>query len=208
MSLKKALIIAEKGKGDDQFEVLFNPNAYQIDTNNKFDWQTVPGLQAPLAQYISGDATSLTMELFFDSYEDQEDVRQYTQKVTELLDVDSDLHAPPYVRFVWGSLDFKGVIEKITQKFTMFLDSGVPVRATLDVTFRSVQSMTEQYQKIPRQSADRTKERTLTDKDELWLIAAEEYEDPALWREIARANKIGNPRRLTPGQRIQIPRLE
>ena len=208
MSLKKALIIAEKGKGDDQFEVLFNPNAYQIDTNNKFDWQTVPGLQAPLAQYISGDATSLTMELFFDSYEDQEDVRQYTQQVTELLDVDSDLHAPPYVRFVWGSLDFKGVIEKITQKFTMFLDSGIPVRATLDVTFRSVQSMTEQYQKIPRQSADRTKERTLTDKDELWLIAAEEYDDPALWREIARANKIGNPRRLTPGRRIQIPRLE
>jgi len=89
----------------------------------------------------------------------------------------------------------------------MFLESGVPVRAKLNVTFREVQSVEEQYKRIPRQSADRTKQRTIRQGEQLWHIAAEEYEDPGLWREIARANGIEDPRRVEPGTVLKIPRL-
>ncbi|MFD2114155.1 LysM peptidoglycan-binding domain-containing protein [Paenibacillus yanchengensis] len=207
LALKKAMIWVESGSSNERMDVMFNPSEYSLDSSNKFSWQAVPGLSQPIAQFVNGEATSLSMELFFDTYEKGTDVRKQTMKIASLLEVDKDLHAPPLCRFVWGSLQFKGVLEKVTQRYTMFLDSGLPVRATLQVTFRAVQSLVEQFKQIPRQSADRTKQRTIKQGEQLWQIAAEEYEDPALWREIATANGIENPSQLEAGMVLKIPRL-
>ncbi|THF73419.1 LysM peptidoglycan-binding domain-containing protein [Cohnella fermenti] len=201
------MILVHRGPVTDRVDVLFNPSEYSLDSANQYSWKTIPGLSMPIPHFVSGEASTLTMDLFFDSYEAQTDVRKHTMKIVGLLDVDKDLHAPPLCKFVWGSLQFKGIVEKVVQKYTMFLDSGLPVRATLTVTFREVQSVKEQYKNIPRQSADRTKQRTIKQGDQLWQIAAEEYEDPGLWREIARANGISNPKKLEPGSVIKIPRL-
>ncbi|MCR8633774.1 MULTISPECIES: LysM peptidoglycan-binding domain-containing protein [Paenibacillus] len=208
MALKKAQIIVDKGNSKETISVLFNPNEYSLDTSNSYSWDSVPGLSMPIGQFVSGGTTSLTMDIFFDTYEKGTDVRAYTKKISGLLDVEKDLHAPPVCRFVWGSLDFKGVVEKVNQRFTMFLDSGIPVRATLKVTFRSWQSKKEQLQNIPRQSADRTKQKLLKQGEQLWMVAAHEYENPGLWREIANANGIDNPLKLQSGRRITVPRLE
>jgi hypothetical protein len=207
VSLEKAMIIIKKGSKEERVYVMFNPNEYTLETANQYAWKTIPGLQQPIAQFVSGEAPTLSMELFFDSYELQEDVRNYTGKITGIMDVNNDLHAPPLCKFVWGSLSFEGVLERVSQKFTMFLDTGIPVRATLNVTFKSVRSIQDQFKDIPRQSADRTKQRTIRQGDQLWQIAAEEYEDPRLWRAIANANGIHDPRRLEPGTVIKIPRL-
>lgn len=208
MALRKAMIMVERGDNStERIDVLFNPNEYTIETANEYSWDTIPGMSQPIAYFISGDVPSLTMDLFFDTYEKGTDVRTHTQKIAKLLDVDKDTHAPPLCKFVWGSLQFKGVIEKATQKYTMFLDSGIPVRSTMNVTFKAVASVKEQMQEIPRQSADRTKQKTVKQGDQLWRIAADEYEDPGKWREIAKANRIDNPNRLTPGTVIKIPRL-
>ena len=207
MGVEKALIYIIRGSKEEQVEVMFNPSEYSLDSSNRFSYKKIPGLSLPLAQFISGESATLTMDLFFDTYEKKKDVREYTKKITGLLDVDKDLHLPPLCKFVWGSLTFKGVVERVSSRYTMFLESGVPVRATLNVTFREVQSVTEQFKRIPRQSADRTKQRTVRQGEQLWHIAAEEYEDPGLWREIARANGIEDPRRIEPGTVIKIPRL-
>lgn len=207
MALEKAMVIVMLGSKQERVDVLFNPTEYALESANQYSWQSMPGLSQPIAQFVSGESTSLTMELFFDSYEKSEDVRKYTMKIVGLLDIDKDLHAPPLCKFIWGSLSFQGVVERISQKYTMFNRSGKPVRATLNVTFKSVRTVKEQLQHIPRQSADRTKQRTVKQGDQLWQIAAEEYEDPALWRAIARANGIADPRRLEPGTMLKIPRL-
>lgn len=210
MGLEKAIIdiiIGSKSSEEDRVEVLFNPTEYSLESSNKYSWQSIPGASQPIAQFVSGEATTLTMELFFDSYEKSEDVRKYTMKIVRLLDVNKDLHAPPLCKFMWGSLTFVGIVERINQRYTMFNTDGVPVRARLDVTFKSVKTMKEQLQEIPRQSADRTKQRTLKQGEQLWQIAAEEYEDAALWRAIARANGITDPRQLEAGAVIKIPRL-
>lgn len=209
MSLKKALIIAEYGPSKkEEIQVLFNPSEYSLNTENEYTWHTSAGLSMPVGQFISGKTASLSMDLFFDTYEKGTDVREYTKKITKLLDIDKDLHTPPMCRFVWGSLDFRGIIQKVAQQFTMFLDSGKPVRATLKVTFQETKTVKEQYQHIPRQSADRTKQKMVNQGEQLWMVASEEYEDPELWRSIARANQIDNPRKLETGRRLIVPRLE
>ncbi|QGQ96644.1 LysM peptidoglycan-binding domain-containing protein [Paenibacillus psychroresistens] len=191
-----------------QFDVLFNPSDYSIASSNSYNWAKVKGLSLPIAQFDSGESDTLTMELFFDTYEAKSDVRFHTSKISGLLDIIPDLHAPPVVRFVWGNLNFTGVVTNVSQKFTMFSGEGVPVRATLNVTFKAWMSKSEQLKKLPRNSADRTKQKTINQGDQLWMIAAKEYVNPALWRDIANANGIDNPRLLQSGKKIVVPRLE
>lgn len=208
MALEKAKIIAEKSNSQETIEVLFNPNEYNLDMTNTFTFDKIPGLSVPIGRFVSGSERKLKMDLFFDTYESGEDVRDYTSRISDLLEIDADLHAPPICTFVWGPMSFRGAITSVNQKFTMFLDSGTPVRAKLNVTFQKCESITEQLTGTPRQSADRTKRRTIKQGEQLWMIAVEEYEDPGYWREIARANGIENPRLLETGKHVIVPPLE
>jgi hypothetical protein len=209
---------------NERIEVLFNPAEYSIEKGNTFQSISLPGLSAPVSQFVTGNADTLTMELFFDTYTRsllrhpavglREDVRKYTRKLTSLLDIDPELHAPPIVQFVWGppigspeGLQFTAIIEKISQKFTFFLDDGTPVRATVNVTFKEYKTIEQQLQEIKRQSPDRTKRVVFAEGDSLWTYAFEEYNDPGLWRVIAEHNRIENPRLIDPGTELEVPPL-
>ena len=98
-SLAKAKIQIEAT--GEQFEVMFNPEEYTLNKDNNFASQNVPGLSGPLLQFVHGNLRTLEMELFFDTLEKQRDVREQTVKVTRLLDINRDLHAPPIVRISW-----------------------------------------------------------------------------------------------------------
>lgn len=214
--LKKAYI---RAKGE-TIEVLYNPAEYTIEKSNQFQSVVMPGMALPVTQFVSGNADTLTMELFFDTYTREKevaktDVRVFTSKISKLLDVDSELHAPPVCEFIWGEhppagipLAFTAIIERLTQKFTMFTDNGTPVRATLNVTFKEYKTIEEQLQEVNRQSADRTKRTIFKESDSLWKFAADEYGDAGRWRFIAEANNIDNPRAVEPGREIIIPPLE
>jgi hypothetical protein len=207
--LKKAFILPHDPSGKEikaPIQVLFNPEQYSVEKSNQFASMAVPGRDSPIIQFVRGEAQTLSMDIFFDTYTyyQAEDVTKYTSKVSDLLTIQGDIHAPPVVSFHWGSFSFTGVLEKVSKKFTMFIEDGTPVRATLSVTFR--QFTAEQQ---PKSSPDYTKMRTVGDGDSLWLIASQEYGDTSKWKVIADANvsTIVNPRTLVPGTRLIIPPL-
>ena len=121
--------------------------------------------------------------------------------------MDAGLHQPPEVKFVWGSLNFQGVLTKATQTFTMFLDSGKPVRAKISITLESVDTLEALMKKTPLESPDRTKHRVLKQEEKLWQLAAHEYDNPNEWKRIAKANGIANPRIPPTGHRIKVPNI-
>jgi LysM repeat protein len=208
--LKKAFIqiLNAQGTVKEEVPVLFNPTEYSMEKSNEFASVNIPGLESPMLQFSRGNLETLTMDLFFDSYEENKDVRMdYTTKITDLLKIDPDIHAPPILRFVWGSLNFTCVLSRVTKKFTMFRSDGIPVRATLSVTFNEYRTEVSAREK-PKKSSDRTKTYTIKQGDSLWAIAAREYGDPASWRPIADKNRIANPRALEVGRAIIIPPLE
>jgi nucleoid-associated protein YgaU len=130
------------------------------------------------------------------------------------MEIDAELHAPPICEFIWGpaigtpkGFQFKGIIEKVTQRFTYFLDDGTPVRATLNVTFKEYKTVKDQLDHIGRESSDRTKHRVFKEGDSLWFLANSEYGDPALWRVIADQNSLENPRIIAPGTELELPAL-
>ncbi|NTU80833.1 MAG: LysM peptidoglycan-binding domain-containing protein, partial [Chloroflexales bacterium] len=119
------------------------------------------------------------------------------------------LHRPPICHLVWGALGifFEGMLTNLTQTFTLFLPIGTPVRASLGCTFTEWVDPTIQAVRQNKMSPDVSKTRVVRRGDTLASIAAAVYNDPTLWRPIARANAIVNPLRLTPGQVLTIPVL-
>lgn len=202
--------------GDDEIEVQFNPDEVSIDKSVTYAEHDIPGLDSPLQQFVSGDAETLSVELFFDVYEPRprddedgvDDVRKLTDRVNNLVMVDGDRHAPPLVKFVWGNISFESVIESANTTYTMFRRDGTPVRARIDVTFREYTPPEDQLAEEPRHSPDTTTVHRVIEGDTLPAIAASEYDKPERWRVIARANGIVNPRRLEPGTELTIPPLK
>jgi nucleoid-associated protein YgaU len=200
-------VLDGKSRPTDVIPVLFNPEQYDLSKSITYGSTEIAGLTTPVTQFASGDAETLSMELFFDTSEERTDVRAATELLDQLVTVDGEQHAPPRCRFVWGSLVFTAVVERLDKTFTKFLPTGQPVRARVNVTFREYKTAKQQRDANPFFSSDTTSVRTVTGEETLWLIADEEYGDPGQWRRIAEANDIDNPRDLRPGQRLVVPEL-
>ena len=215
-SLEKALI-TNTDTGD-AVEVLFNPEEYTINKDNNFAQIAVPGLKSPLLQFVHGNLKTLEMELLVDTYEKHtsgsrvvnaahQDVRTLTQKITHFLDINPETHAPPVLLFTWGSLVLRCVLARVSEKFIMFLPTGIPVRAKLQVTFNEFTNAEFEAKEVKRETADYSKLYTVGQGETLTDVATKVYQNPLMWRAIAIRNQIANPKELALGMRLLIPQL-
>jgi hypothetical protein len=112
----------------------------------------------PSLQFCSGNAIKLSIELFFDKYEEGGDVRPEILTLMQFVHVcpaiDSERGGrPPKVQLIWGGKSggnalarassgidplgigkpFQGVVESVKTDYTMFLENGTPCRASVKV---------------------------------------------------------------------------
>ena len=215
--VKAKIKVLEGSNANKEVEVHFNPTEYALEYAASFQETAIPGLANPILQFVNGAAELLSMDLLFDTYTDGKgrDVSEDTRRFTELVAIDKKTHAPPRVEFIWGGPPFKAIVEKISQRFTMFQGDGKPVRATLSVSFKQYRSISEQIDELRLESSDKTKHRVLGKNEggeatavTLWMLAAQEYGEARFWRHIARFNGVEDPRTLQPGDVILVPPLE
>ena len=198
--------------------VQFNPTEYTLTKGAQIAEIAIPGIDSPILQFVAGQNQKLTLDLYFDSTldgggtgETAIPVTLRTAMIYQLVKIAPKLHAPPRVKVVWGlGLSFTAIVESVTQKFTMFSPLGVPLRATLSVSFREYKSLEDQLKELNLQSADQTKRHVVLQGERIDGIAAQEYDDPTAWRTIADANpdQIDNLRKLTPGTELWLPPLD
>lgn len=215
MALEKATITnVETG---DVIAVLFNPEEYTLNKDINYAQSAIPGLSGPILQFVNGNMTTLEMELLLDTLEAHtdgpttnqagEDVRNLTGRITQLMEINSETHAPPVLEFAWGSLSFTCVLARCSQKFILFKSDGVPVRARLSVTFNEFLDPELEARRANRLTADYTKQHLVLQGENISRIAARYYQNPQTWRPIAIANRLDDPRRIAAGQRLLIPSL-
>ena len=227
MELEKLKIIVEKKfptfNEAQPIIALFNPQQLSI---TKTAWQGQGSSLLP-----ANEPATLTVDLFFDTSllkagqkvsgigsiiginalpsSPLQDVRNYTKKIYQLTQKQSGFGAvprPPICQLKWGkhTVLFQGVLKQLTKAFTHFLADGTPVRAKLNCTFQEwISPEMQQKEQNPIDDPIRIVQRGET----LTSIAAEEYNNPALWRVIAAANRLDNPRQIIPGQRLTVPPL-
>ncbi|MRN57159.1 peptidoglycan-binding protein LysM [Paenibacillus monticola] len=169
-------------------EVMFNPNEYTVSFEGKYTGEKNN------KQFQITETPEFKVSLFYDTYEQRTDVRKKTKLLTSLLDPKvsgKSTKKPPVCMFVWGGFTYRGLLSKIEQKFTMFMDNGTPVRSLLDVTF-----ITDEPDKSVEDSQGLNACRKLwvvKSGDRLDLIANEALKEPLAWRRIAELNRIVNP---------------
>lgn len=219
---QRAKIEVEAGSS---ITVMFNPSEYNLDASVNYSNVNVPGLEGPITQYISGAQDTLSIQLMFNTYKPprfdsssgkvvetpqnaMEDVARYTSKIYELTRKKTALKRPPVCTFVWGALRFKGVVTDVKQKFTMFLDNGKPVRAIVDVTFKSVLDAAQSSKASPWKNLGDSKYKVLDEGTSLWQLAFNVYKDADKWKTIAKANKISNPLDVRAGVSLKLPTLK
>lgn len=186
----------------------FNPTEYQMQRANNFADVAIPGLDTPPIQFVRGNGEKLTTEFLLDTSDTLEDVRvKYVNKLRGLLNINSDLHAPPIVRFAWNTQVFKGVLESLNVTYNMFTPEGIPLRAKCGVSLKEYRPVEVQVKEIKKNSPDVEKTYVVRRGDTLSSIAAAVYHDAGLWRAIAEANAIKDPRVLLPGTSLTVPRL-
>jgi hypothetical protein len=214
MKLEKAHIDVLAGDHEgDQVPVMFNPYEYGLEQANTFKSSAIPGLSAPLFQFVNGEAEVLSLELFLDDYTDpagpgEKSTQGMLDFLSQLMEMDSKLHAPSPVRFIWGKLNFTAIIEKMSRKVTLFQPDGTAARASVNVTFKEYKTLPQLILSPRLESADKTKRRVIVGHDSLWALANREYGDPQLWREIAQDNDLDDPRDIAPGDWVTLPALE
>jgi hypothetical protein len=96
------------------------------------------GLDVPELDFMSGQGAKLSVQLIFDTLEAKEDVyEKHIRALENLAKVDQDRHRPPIVLVTWGgNKNFKGVVESLNVKYTMFLSDGRPARAEVVLSVR------------------------------------------------------------------------
>jgi hypothetical protein len=207
-------------------QVLYNPTELSFDKSLTLAEIQIPGLDAPLQQFVRGQAEKLTVELFFDSTEDgmgegAHSVTEHTDQIFQLMKIEPSRHAPPVCAFMWNAKfpgsdlsdrvgnqrrnDFQCIVENVKQKFTLFSPEGVPLRATLTVTMREYRTLDEQLSQLNLNSPDRTQNWVIRAGDTLTAVAGRHYRRPQEWRLIADANGIEDPRRISVGRFLRLP---
>jgi nucleoid-associated protein YgaU len=211
MGVTKLTIFVETAKNEfnQHIEALFNPS--EITIEQSVNWNDQPTAQRDVVnqQHTNADPATLSLELFFDTYEAGTNVRDYTKQVFRLTTIEThgSQHRPPICKLSWGEVFFQGTLQSLTQRFTMFLASGIPVRATLHCSFKQYRDDPEEVRRLDKNSADVEKRHTVLRGQSLFGIAWTEFHDAKLWRPIADSNSIENPRKLMPGSVLRIPRL-
>lgn len=225
---KAALIVHWKMQPVERIELTYNPSEVSFEKGVQLAEITIPGLNAPLQQFVRGQAEKLSVELFFDTTESgmaagAKSVTDQTDRIYALTKIEPSAHAPPTVSFMWGKVvtglnlpaasgsqrreGFKGVVESVKHRFTLFSQSGVPLRAMINLTLREFAPIHEQLAQTNPSSPDRTHLHVLGEREQLATVAARYYARPNSWREIAEANAIDDPRRLSPGRLMQVPAI-
>ena len=208
-NLQRAKLVIESPKvADNVIDFRFNPTEYQLQKGNNFAEIPIPGLESPPIQFVRGNSEKLSVELMADTSDTLKDVREvYVNKLRALLKIRPESHAPPIVNFVWSKNEFRGVIENLNVTYVLFSPEGIPLRAKLSLTLKEYRPVEIQLKDTPKTSPDVEKTWLVRRGDKFASIAAAVYRDAAVWREIARANDIQDPRILEPGKVLTLPKL-
>jgi hypothetical protein len=210
-------IIRILDSNEDDIKVMFNPNEYTISTSADMGYKDGKEKNTDAIPFFNKvNVADFTVKLIFDTYEKHgntpagTDVRTLTKRIAKLVTpfvAGTVKKKPPVCLFIWGSFTYRGVIHKLDQKFTLFLPTGIPVRAELMVTFKYV---TTPQKDAKDKGIEACRKLWIVKKgDRLDIIAHLMLKDPHLWRKIADENNIDNPLAFPEeddiGRKLKIP---
>ena len=213
--LKAKLTVQEPKPGGnpadlDTFEFPFNPKEWAITHAAEWKAETTKK-SAPPPEFKGPKPASATVEIFLDeSDKEGGDISKTVARLRKIVvpepnSVSSNKPSAPHVLFQWGTaITFKGYVESVAVKYTMFRGQGTPIRGTCTLTMKEFPVAPGNTNPTSGGEPGNRTHRLVTG-DTLASIAYAEYGDPGLWRRLAEANGIDDPMRIPEGTTLLVP---
>jgi hypothetical protein len=215
--LKATLTVLEPKPGGsaaelDRIELPFNPKEWSI--THAAEWKSeTTKKSAPPPEFKGPKPSSANVEIFLDeSDRDGGDISKTVDRLKKLVapeqsSVSANKPSAPHVLFEWGkAITFRGYVDSVAVKYTMFRGQGTPIRGTVTVAMKEFPTPAA---KQNPSSGGRAGHRThrMVAGDTLASVAYAEFGDPNRWRHIAEANGIDDPLRVREGAVLHVPPL-
>ena len=213
----KAYLEVEDGS---KIECMFNPNELSFSVSAAWDdGESKPGQSVPQLEFSSGQAGTMTLNLFFDTTSSGESVTTTTNKIINLTKVSTKVSGydksknngrPPWVTFHWGKFrSFKSVVTDVEVNYVHFSMSGDPLRARVAVTLKQFADDSKFPSQNPTSGTPAPQRSHMVQPGEtLDRIAWQHYGDATKWRAIASANHVRDPFSIRPGTMLDIPTVD
>ena len=119
--------------------------------------------------------------------------------------IQDETHRPPFIVVNWGKLVFMGVLQSMTQNFTLFHSTGVPLRVEVSLKIEEFKSPNKAAAANSLQSPDLTKRRTINASDTILTLTKTIYDKTDYYLEVAKANELTNFRKLKTNTELLFP---
>lgn len=202
---------------DGEFNTLMNPETYRIRYEVSQNQNQAQGTSSTAPRFNKTLPEDLQLDFVFDrsgvikGFADEngvgiiDDIEKFKKIV---LDYNGNQHKPNYLVISWGSLLFKGSLKDMEITYKLFKPDGTPIRANIHATFKGFIEDNLRVARENNNSPDLTHIRVVGEGDTLPLMTFRIYGDSKYYLEVAKANKLVNFRKLTPGQQIFFPPIE
>ena len=202
---------------DGEFNTLMNPETYRIRYEVSQNQNQAQGTSSTAPRFNKTLPEDLQLDFIFDrsgvikGFADEngvgiiDDIEKFKKIV---LDYNGNQHKPNYLVISWGSLLFKGGLKDMEITYKLFKPDGTPIRANVHATFKGFIEDNLRVARENNNSPDLTHIRVVGEGDTLPLMTFRIYGDSKYYLEVAKANKLVNFRKLTPGQQIFFPPIE
>lgn len=202
---------------DGEFNTLMNPETYRIRYEVSQNQNQAQGTSSTAPRFNKTLPEDLQLDFVFDrsgvikGFADEngvgiiDDIEKFKKIV---LDYNGNQHKPNYLVISWGSLLFKGSLKDMEITYKLFKPDGTPIRANIHATFKGFIEDNLRVARENNNSPDLTHIRMVGEGDTLPLMTFRIYGDSKYYLEVAKANKLVNFRKLTPGQQIFFPPIE
>jgi hypothetical protein len=131
--------------------IKFFLKTYKLARQNIYAELSVPGLPGAPLQFLRGQPKVLSMVMYFDARSENRNVRELTDDIARLMNVDSATHAPPALRFEWSPFTFPCVLESATEEMISLYPDGRPARAKMLVIFKEMRTLADLQEELNRQ---------------------------------------------------------
>lgn len=113
-----------------------------------------------------------------------------TQLKSVVYDIQSESHRPPFMLVNWGKLVFMGELQGMTETYTLFHPTGLPLRVEVSMKIQEYKMSSVAAAAMSLLSPDLTKKRTVKSSDTLLTMTKAIYDKPDYYLEVAKANEI------------------
>lgn len=205
----------------DSMEAMFNPTSYKRShavtyESPKRQALNTPGKPARYAYTPPGDVSLLLvldgtgvgsngpLTVPFGGRSVKKDIATFEKLC---LKMNGDIHQPNFLVIRWGDFAFPGRLKTLEITYTLFDESGDPLRAELAVVFIEDKTAATVFREAGKNSPDVTHVRVVRAGDTLPLLCKEIYGSSAHYLRVARDNGLDDFRNLTPGRSLTFAPL-